>query len=82
MDFKLFFLYKKCDKDEQIIVKYGTMVSNASFIGMLYASLFVLPQRILMWSYGISLYSQNKQEKSLKKSYYTLVLSLYSLELL
>ena len=43
------------------------MVSNANFIGMLYASLFVPPQRILMWSYGISLYSQNKQEKSLKK---------------
>ena len=55
-------LYRSWDNDEQVCAKYATMVSNASFVGMpivqslygaiglLYSSIYVLPQRLLMWS--------------------------------
>lgn len=73
------FLYRHYDSDEQISAKYGTMVSNASFVGMpiaqslyganglLYASIYVLPQRFLMWSYGLSLYTKQNDPHKLKK---------------
>ena len=63
------FLWKKLPEDEAISCKYGTMVTNASFVGLpiatalygseglLYASIFVLPQRIMMWAYGLPLYT-------------------------
>lgn len=72
------FLWKRLPEDEAISCKYGTMITNASFIGLpiasalygskglLYASIFVLPQRIMMWAYGIPLYT-GKQEKNLVK---------------
>jgi len=69
------FLYNKMDKDKQICCKYGTMVSNAGFMGMpiaaamfkaeglLYASIFLLPQRIFMWSSGLALFASiNKKD--------------------
>ena len=72
------FLWRKLPKDEAISCKYGTMVTNASFIGLpiasalygntglLYASIFVLPQRIMMWAYGLPLYT-GKTEKNLAR---------------
>ncbi|MDD8048152.1 MAG: AEC family transporter [Thomasclavelia sp.] len=63
------FLYNKYPSDKKINLKYSTMVSNAGFMGMpiaqatfgntglLYASIFLIPQRIFMWSEGLSLYT-------------------------
>lgn len=57
------------DHDKRICLQYATMVSNAGFMGMpiaeaafgaqglLYASIFLIPQRILMWSVGLSLFA-------------------------
>lgn len=64
---------------EKINLEYGTMFNNAGTLGMVignaafgdigvfYTSLFALPLRIGMWSYGLMLYSK-QNEASLKKS--------------
>lgn len=58
------------DYKKQINLKYGTVVNNAGTMGMviaeaafgetglLYASVFMIPVRIMMWSYGIALYGK------------------------
>lgn len=73
------FLYRRFAPDEQAACKYSTMVTNASFIGipvvsalygqtgMLYASIFVIPQRIFMWAYGLPLYTAVDKKNIAKK---------------
>lgn len=73
------FLYRSFEKDEQIACKYSTMVTNASFIGMpiasamygsiglLYCSIFVVPQRIFMWAYGLPMYTTVEKKDIVKK---------------
>lgn len=73
------FLYNHLDTDKKICCQYSTMVSNAGFMGMpiaeevfgatglLYASIFLIPQRIFMWSSGLSLFAKNKQNNVLKQ---------------
>lgn len=60
---------KVSDENRRINLQYGTMVSNAGFMGMpvaeaafgaqglLYSSIFLIPQRICMWSTGLGLYT-------------------------
>lgn len=72
------FLYKNVDEDKRINLKYGTMVSNAGFMGMpisqvifgntglLYASIFLIPQRIFMWSAGLSMYTSTDRKTMIK----------------
>lgn len=69
--------YHKIDEDKRICCQYGTMVSNAGFMGMpvaqgvfgsmglLYASIFLIPQRIFMWSAGLSLFAKEKTNRVL-----------------
>lgn len=73
------FLWRKQTGDRKINCEYGTIVSNAGFMGMpfsqeifgdiglLYASIFLIPQRICMFSYGLSMYAKNQGESVLKK---------------
>lgn len=73
------FLYNKLPNDKKVCCKYATMVSNAGFMGMpiaqgvfgdmglLYASIFLIPQRIFMWSSGIALFTSNKGGKVIKQ---------------
>lgn len=72
-------LYQNLEHDKKICCQYGTMVSNAGFLGMpiaegvfgsmglLYASIFLIPQRIFMWSSGLSLFAKNKQNHILRQ---------------
>lgn len=72
-------LYKKADAKKQKPLKYGTIVSNSGFLGnpvvegiygtngLLYASLFMLPVRIVMWSIGVSVFMKDRRENLLKK---------------
>lgn len=72
------FLWKNQTQDRRINLKYGTMVSNAGFMGMplaqgvfgdiglLYASIFLIPQRVCMWSYGLSLYTISRKQDLIK----------------
>ena len=72
-------LYKKADKKRQKPLKYGTIVSNSGFLGnpvvegiygtdgLLYAALFMLPVRIVMWSIGVSVFMKDGKDHLLKK---------------
>ena len=71
--------WKNIYDDRRPNLQYGTMVSNAGFMGMpvsqsaygslglLYASIFLIPQRISMWSYGLSLYTKGDRKEVFKK---------------
>lgn len=66
-------LYRRCKEDDVPVMKYGTLCSNAGFLGMpvaegiwgpegiLLASIFLIPQRIFMWSIGVSFFHKEKQ---------------------
>lgn len=72
-------LYQKENEKRQKPLKYGTIVSNSGFLGnpvvegiygtngLLYAALFMLPVRIVMWSVGISVFMKDHKENLLKK---------------
>lgn len=78
-------LYRRNTFAKQKTLKYGTIVSNGGFLGnpiiegiygsggLLYASLFMLPVRIVMWSYGVSVFlkggkkTERKSESLFKK---------------
>ncbi len=65
---KLF--YRKYPYEKGSIMKYGTIVNNSGFaglpicseifgeIGLFYASFFLIPNRIFMWTAGISLFER------------------------
>lgn len=83
IQFYYWFFCKTCwnnqNEDHKVNLQYGTMVSNAGFMGMpvsqsvfgsmglLYASIFLIPQRICMWSYGLSLYTQGTSKREIIK---------------
>lgn len=83
------FVYKKLEKQEEIMCKYGTMVTNASFVGLpiinsifgsigvLYTSIFVLPQRILMWTYGLKLFFSQGNISIKKVLFHPCVISVF-----
>lgn len=72
-------LYRNANAEQQKPLKYGTIVSNSGFLGnpmvegiygangLLYASLFMLPVRITMWSIGVSVFLKKGNKGVLKK---------------
>lgn len=72
-------LFNKYPKDRKVVLQYGTICSNAGFlgnpiaegvygsIGLLYASIYLLPLRIINWSVGLSFYTESTDKKSLFK---------------
>lgn len=76
-------IYKKEAEDRSKVLQYATLVSNAGFMGnpiaesifgatgLLYASVYLIPQRIIMWSAGISLFTESPDKKSLLKKILT-----------
>lgn len=71
--------FRKTDEGHRACLKYGIMVSNAGLIGMpvaqayfgteglLCASVFLLPQRILMWTYGVSMFAGTKDRHAVRR---------------
>lgn len=71
--------YKKVPKRQRMILQYGTVCSNAGFlgnpiaeglygsIGLLYASIYLIPQRIVMWSAGVSYFTESPSRKNVVK---------------
>ncbi len=63
-------LYRKYPYEKSSIMKYGTIVNNSGFaglpicseifgeVGLFYASFFLIPNRIFMWTAGISLFEK------------------------
>lgn len=74
-----FLLYKKAEDKKQKTLRYGTIVSNGGFLGnpvlegiygtsgALYASIFMFPVRVVMWSVGISVFLKGRQKNVIKK---------------
>jgi Predicted permeases len=73
------FIYKGFDQSKQTCMKYATICSNAGFIGLpiagvmfgqtglLFMSIALIPQRIAMWSSGISMFTQTSKKEVIKK---------------
>ena len=73
------FCYKRVPKSQRVILQYGTVCSNAGFLGnpvaeglygslgLLYASIYLIPQRIVMWSAGISYFTESPDKKEVAK---------------
>lgn len=63
-------LYRKVPKGKKMVLQYATVCSNAGFLGnpvaeglygslgLLYASVYLIPQRIVMWSAGVSYFTE------------------------
>ena len=73
-------LYRFNHDDRQLsVLKYATLCSNAGFLGnplvegiygsmgLLYASIFLIPQRIVMWTAGVSCFTTAKGKDVIKK---------------
>lgn len=70
--------YGWCPPKEKCIMQYGTLVSNSGFAGLpvvegaygapglFLGSLFIIPTRILMWSAGISLFTDAPLKQRVK----------------
>jgi predicted permease len=71
-------LYRKYPYEKRTIMQYGTIVNNAGFaglpltgemfgdVGLFYASFFLIPNRIFMWSAGISLFERTDNKTKWK----------------
>lgn len=71
--------YQKVPKAQRMILQYGTVCSNGGFLGnpiaeglygslgLLYASLYLIPQRIVMWSAGVSYFTEATDRKEVVK---------------
>lgn len=72
------FIYRPFPDSKQKILRYGTLVPNSVFaglpivrsafgpLGLFYASVFIIPIRIFMWSAGISLFTDSDLKSKLK----------------
>lgn len=72
-------LFGRQEEDRKKTLRYGTIVSNGGFLGnpiiegvygtsgLFYASIFMIPVRVVMWSVGISVFLKDKRENLLKK---------------
>lgn len=74
-----YLFYRKTALDKRKPLRYGTIVSNGGFLGnpviegiygangLFYASVFMLPVRIVMWSVGTSCFLKEKSGGLMKK---------------
>lgn len=72
-------LYNRMPAKEKQVYQYGTVCSNAGFMGnplaqgvfgdtgLLYASVFLIPQRIVMWTAGVSYFTDEGDQKTAVK---------------
>lgn len=72
-------LYNKMDLRQKKCLQYATICSNAGFLGnpiaqgvfgtmgLTLASIYLIPQRIVMWSAGISVFTEAPDKKTLFK---------------
>ena len=72
------FLYRRVEHGKQMVLRYATIVSNSGFMGnpviqgvyglqgLLYASIYLIPVRIFMWSAGLSLFTVTDKKKIVK----------------
>ncbi len=73
------FLYNYYGEHRKKVLQYATICSNAGILGnsiaegifgqmgMMYASIYVIPQRIFMWSLGLTYFTEAPDKKTLCK---------------
>lgn len=71
--------YRMMNEGEKQVFQYATVCSNAGFMGnplteavfgdmgLLYASIYLIPQRIVMWTAGVSYFNRGSSRKGLLK---------------
>ena len=76
-------LYPRCETRRKKVLQYATICSNAGIlgnpiaegvfgsVGLLYASLYLIPQRCFMWSLGLTYFTECPDKKSLVKKVLT-----------
>lgn len=76
---KYFFNFKSIDHDQSNVLKYGTICSNAGFMGspliqglyglngLMYASIYLIPMRVVMWSGGVACFLGEKGKNVVKR---------------
>ena len=72
-------LYGRKPPEQGKILRYGVMIPNAGFaglsvmedaygsLGVFYASMFVIPIRVFLWSAGVALFTDGRQQGRLRK---------------
>lgn len=77
------FLYRGTEEGKKKVLLYATMTSNAGIlgnpiaegifgsIGLFYASIYLIPQRIVMWSLGMTYFTEAPDRKTLAKKVLT-----------
>lgn len=72
-------LYNRKPDSIKRVMQYGTLVSNSGFLGLpiisgiygpegvMYASVFIIPMRIMMWSAGIACFTESPDLKTVIK---------------
>ena len=73
------YFYPKASKKKLPVLQYATIVSNAGFMGnpiaqglygdqgLLYASIYLIPMRAVMWSFGVTCFTGTKGKGVVKK---------------
>lgn len=76
-------LYRRADLSKRKCLQYATICSNAGFLGnpvaegvfgtmgLTLASIYLIPQRVVMWSAGISIFTESPNKKTLFKKVIT-----------
>ena len=69
------FMYNRMNPGEKEVYQYATVCSNSGFLGnpmsegvfgdtgLLFASVFLLPQRVVMWTAGVSYFTKETDKK-------------------
>lgn len=77
------FMYGFVENGKKEVYQYGTVCSNSGFLGnpiaegvfgttgLVYASVFLIPQRIVMWSAGVSFFSKEENRAATYKKVLT-----------
>lgn len=72
-------LYNRYGTEKKKVLQYATVCSNAGFMGnaiaeglygsmgLLYAALYLIPVRIVIWSAGVSIFTESPDKKTLIK---------------
>lgn len=73
------FLFARFPREERSVLSYGMICSNSSFVGLpiaeelfgsigvMYTSVFQIPLRFIMWTAGLSLFTDISRKDALKK---------------
>ncbi len=77
------FMYNRMNLGEKEVYQYATVCSNSGFLGnpmsegvfgdtgLLFASVFLLPQRVVMWTAGVSYFTKETDKKKVYKKILT-----------